>query len=189
METSELEKDVHHRIRRMAIALYGFGITFIIIVALFLTWEINLSDEFDTYDPLGEYPVQIVTAEEILDNGTKAVFLEGDIEVEGTKCNDSSKDVQVVGFITWHAVDPPGTIVDTGVGRNEMEPGCTTTVFQNQIPVEVRIAIQAQHDNGIHEPVWHIQGTEWPLDEDGERGEPRRYETENFIVLEEDDRP
>lgn len=186
---TELEKSVYRRIRRMSIFLYTLGFLFVAAVTAFIVWEFRLSDEFDDYDPLGEYPIQIVTPEEILYDGSKAVFLEGDIEVEGTKCNDSEEPVPVVGFVTWRAVDPPGNIIDTGQGRNIREPGCTTIVFQNQIPTEVQIAIQSQHDNGIPDPIWRIEGTEWPLDEDGERGEPRRYSTENFVVLEEEDRP
>ena len=179
-----LGMDNDRKIKRLSRFLYAAGS--VIVAMLFLLSYAHFNDGQSSellFDPLGDYPVQIVTAEEILDDGTKAVFLERDVEVEGTKCNDSEEVVKIVGFISWQAVDPRGAIVETGQGRSESEPGCTTTVFQNQIPIDARLQIQSQHDNGIDQPVWHIEGTEWPLDGDGQRGVPRRFETENFAVL------
>lgn len=179
-----LGMDNDRKIKRLSRFLYAAGS--VIVAMLFLLSYAHFNDGQPSeplFDPLGDYPVQIVTAEEILDDGTKAAFLEGDVEVEGTKCNDTNEVVEVTGFITWQAIDPPGVIIETGEGRSEYAPGCTTTVFQNQIPIEVAIAIQSQHDNGIDQPIWHIEGIEWPIDAAGDRGKPARFETENFAVL------
>lgn len=178
-----LTGDSAYKIKRMTFLLYGFGSLFVLsflVLGYGIFSDIHQESE---YDPLGDYPVQMVTAEVILDDGTKAVYLDEPVEVEGIKCNDSINIVTVEGSLTWQAVEPRGVLISTGEGTSEKEPGCTTTIFQNQIPTSVHSAITAQHLRGIDQPLWRIVGIEYPIDEDGARGEPRRFETENFVVL------
>jgi hypothetical protein len=184
MSMDALGNDNEKKIKRLTRVLYT-GAVLIVASLLLLTYAITTdgSDSEPLYDPLGDYPVQIVTAQEILDDGTKAVVLSHAVEVEGVKCNDSSEPVPISGSITWQSVDPRGSVIQTGDGERTAEPGCTTTVFQNSIPLEVQISIQSQHNSGIDRPIWRITGVEYPLDRNGARGEPRRFQTENFVVL------
>ena len=129
----------------------------------FVVWY-TLADE-EPWNPLGEYPVQIVE-----------VVSSTRIEVRGTKCNDTSEPVTVYGELSWRRAEPPGFSTDIRSGSTERIPGCTTQVFLNDIPEEV-LALNRPGD------LWAINGTEWPIDENGERGIPRTWTTENFELL------
>ena len=178
----DLELHVESKIRRMTIVLYTLATIFVLTAAIFARHALTDSGE-GTYDPLGEYPVQVVEADEILRDGTKAVFITGPVVVEGTKCNDTNEEVEVEGVISWQAVDPPGNIIETGTGRGVRISGCTTQVFQNAIPDAVYDILIRQYERGITAPVWRLTGTDWPIDEHGHRGESRRYKTENFAIV------
>lgn len=127
----------------------------------------------DLWDPLGDYPVQVVVDRD------HSISLDGLVEVEATKC--ARERVEVRGVLSWQATDPPGANIETGSGTSVREEGCESFRFANPIPFEVREAISAQHAAGLEAPVWRITGTETPVDGDRE-GVPRVWVTENFEV-------
>jgi hypothetical protein len=128
----------------------------------------------DVWDPLGDYPVQTVA------DSDHSLRVDGLITVDAVKCAD--EQVHVRGVLSWQAMDPPGSVIETGSGTSVRAEGCETFTFQNPIPREVRDVIEAQHANGIAAPVWRITGTETPFDAD-RTGVARTWVTENFVVV------
>lgn len=129
--------------------------------------------EPSTWDPLGDYPIQVV------DDYDHSLRVDGLITVEAVKCAD--EQVRVRGVMSWQAIDPPGANIETGSGTATRQEGCETFTFENPIPAEVREVIRAQHKAGVTTPVWRITGTEVPFDGTRE-GVPRTWVTENFVV-------
>lgn len=111
-------------------------------------------------DPLGAFPVQRVV--EVTDTH---------VIVEGVKCAD--RPVRINGTSNWVSVDTPGRRVTGGGGAREHPGGCEVRVFTNEFPPEVL----------ANPGVWHIVGTNCPIDQDGKIiGLCRTWETENFQV-------
>lgn len=157
--------------RRGAWAVGVVAVALFVVAAAIVFAELR---EPDVWDPLGDYPVQVV------DDYDHSLRVDDLVAVEATKCADER--VHVRGVLSWQAMDPPGANITVGSATSVRSEGCETFTFQNPIPVEVRHAIEAQHANGIDAPVWRITGTETPYDGDRE-GVPRTWVTENFTVI------
>ena len=82
------------------------------------------------------YPVQRVLSR-VAGSDRPSVRLGQDIEVRGTKCNDSTSPVAVAGVTSWVSLDPPGTVIEAGHGAAVRAPGCTTRTYSNPVPAEV----------------------------------------------------
>ena len=94
-----------------------------------------------------------------------AVRLGDDLVVQGTKCNRSEDHVSVRGTTSWAAVDPPGSVVETGRGQAIRAPGCTTVEFRNAIPPAVAARTRALTATaGVACVSWRVTGTETPTD-------------------------
>ena len=156
------------RPRRLAILVLAALVAAVFINLGETAW--HLRRHADQYDPLGEFPEQVVLNEDHL------VPVDSFAIIEGTKCNDSDETVTVAGEVSWRSVDPPGIafVVLAGVGK--LDPGCTTQTFHNPVPDEV--AELAAEDVIM----WEINGTNWPIDENGNRGSPRDFRSERFEV-------
>lgn len=163
-----------HEVRRAARlsvwALASLTVALLALAAAVLYAELR---EPARWNPLGDYPVQVVTDQD------HSIRLDGLVEVEATKC--ARERVEVSGVLSWQAMDPPGANIETGSGTSVREEGCESFRFADPIPIEVREVIRAQHASGIEAPVWRITGTETPVDGDRE-GVPRIWVTENFEV-------
>lgn len=120
----------------------------------------------ETWDPLGDYPIQEATVQP-----------DGTVFSVGIKCNDSDSPVSIRGSFTWQKVEPPGFNL-TNEGTGVRDPGCTRSEFINTPPAEV-LAVNNPGD------VWKLTGIEYPINEDGTEGEPRVWETNTFILTEE----
>jgi hypothetical protein len=149
---------------RVTLVLLGIAI---VLNVMAVAWWMFLRDR--PYDPLGRYPVQTVESHQ--------VSIDGRVAVTGVKSNDSDETVHVVGELRWQSLQPPGTLYLVAVGVAERPPGCTTYHYQNPIPEPVIADIM---DGGS--TVWQITGTEWPIDDHGNRGEPRSYRSEPITV-------
>jgi len=172
--------DQVHRSAKLSLAFLT-----VLAVGLFAIAGAILYSEARTpeqWDPLGDYEVQVVTSRVDGVPGP-AVHLGGLVEVIGVKCNDEPTPVQVEGVVSWQAMDPPGAAIETGAGTADRPPGCTSQRYANPIPVEVRVAIRAQHAQGVDRPVWRIRGVETPV-RGHEEGATARWVTENFTVIE-----
>lgn len=132
-------------------------------------WELRSIQH--EYDPLGEFPEQ-----EVL-NANKQVAAGGTAIIKGTKCNDTDERVIISGELRWTAVDPPGTSFLVLAGVGDLPPGCETNVFRNPVPEEVA---ELAADGLV---MWQVIGTNWPIDEDGNRGRPRDFRSEAFEVV------
>lgn len=135
------------------------------------------------YDPLGEYPTQIVTSR-VEGVSSPAARLGGTVDVTGTKCNNSDEPVQVNTTQVWTLSVPAGTQIERPTdGTSTRIPGCTTSEFQNVIPAAVVERTEQLLFQGIR-PVWRITGCDTPIHPyTGEDGERRCYETQNFTLL------
>lgn len=106
------------------------------------------------------------------------VRLGGDLSVRGTKCNVSGHPVQVSGTTSWVAIDPPGSVFETGRGSATRVRGCVTRTFANQVPVAVVDRTRALTAAGARPCVtWRITGREVPVDP---AGLPAVWQTEPF---------
>jgi hypothetical protein len=162
--------DVTHRARLSVWALGCATVALLSLAAVVMWAELRVPDR---WDPLGDYPVQVVT------DGDHSIRVDGLVEVEAVKC--AREQVQVRGVLSWQAMDPPGSVIEVGSGTSVREDGCETFRFANPIPTEVRDVIRQQHAAGIAAPVWRITGTETPFG-DTREGVPRTWVTENFEV-------
>lgn len=128
--------------------------------------------ESQTWDPLGEYPVQEVHSRVPNVDGP-AVSLTGNVELRstGTKCNDWPEPVDILGYLRWVRIEPRGLEIVTFNGiEDTREPGCETFMFSNPLP------------DGLTEGVWQIRGREVPQRE-ARNGVPRRIQSQNFTVV------
>lgn len=174
---------VVHKASRGARALYIMaGLVFAItVITLVLVWNLRNPTEV-VYSPLAEYPVQEVIEETHLD-GIAYVGMFDPITIRGTKCVDAGEHIEITGVVSWQPIDPLGPVIEVGTGTRIPEPGCTTTIYENVIPFEVRVAMIEQFNNGIVNPTWRITGRETPVDVvTGDIGTSKTWYTENFIV-------
>ena len=155
------------RSRRLAI---------LVLVVLVLAVAVNLGEtawhvrsHIVEYDPLGEFPEQ-----EVL-NDDHRVPTDSFVIIEGTQCNDSDETVTLSGEISWRSVDPPGIAFVVLAGVTELPPGCRTETFHNPVPEEVAELVEDV-------PMWKVDGTAWPIDDEGNRGAPRDFQSEEFEV-------
>ena len=110
------------------------------------------------------YPLQRVTSR-IPGMDTPAVLTSGVLAVEGAKCNMSPEKIPVAGTTSWVAIDPPGTVIDTGHGASVRRPGCESSHYSNPIPSSVIEATQRlAADVGAPCVTWRLTGLEVPTD-------------------------
>jgi hypothetical protein len=151
--------DIHHRnIRNVFVAAFAVaacGRGFWIAALMFAPEE--------AWALIGDFPVQRVLA-----------VTPGAVTVEGTKCYLEA--VTVEGNATWRSLEPPGTVIESGIGVVHREPGCITQIFVNVYPPEV---LESEAT------VWVLNGVERPIaDSDGNprEGVPRGWITEPFTI-------
>ena len=156
------------RSRRLAILVF---------VVLGLAVAVNLGEtawhvrsHIVEYDPLGDFPEQEVLNEDHL------VPTDSFVIIEGTKCNDSDETVTVAGEVSWQSVEPSGIAFVVLAGVGALDPGCTTETFHNPVPDEVAELAE----EGL--VMWKVNGTNWPIDDEGNRGSPRDFQSETFEV-------
>ena len=151
------------------------------------------------WDPLGDYPLQIVNSNTQLDdegiddnntlNITTEFYWDQNINSTGIKCvkDEILEPVDITGTLTWVSNKPPGRIIDVGKGSNTRGPGCIQYQFSNPIPDVIREEMEEMKAEGLQESVWHLTGTEVPFrkfeDGDIEEGESRTWLTTNFTVI------
>lgn len=135
--------------------------------------------EPDQWNPLGEYAVQRVTSRDVPDVHGPSAYAPGFVEVVATKCNATNHEVRVKGSSAWQRIDPPFAQYKNASGTATRLPGCTTTDYQNDIPEPV---IEATRRVGGR-ATWRITGIETPIRPNGEQGEERVWEAQNFVVV------
>lgn len=183
-EIESFELSMIGKIRKMSKVITGIAILSLLISVgvFYIGWTGSNGGE-SVYSPLGEYPLQLLDTDNRTEDGIKYVQIGSVVRISGVKCNDSVSDVRVEGSITWQAIDPPGSVVESGFGYSTRIPGCQTLRYANVMPEEVIDAVSQQYEQGIENPVWRISGIEFPIDPDtGERGEPRRFISESFVI-------
>jgi hypothetical protein len=153
-----------------------------LILTLTVTWVV-VSDDGDTWSPLGPYPVQqidtVVTAEHPVNENEQIPVWRisaGDVPVTGEKC--TSEPVETIGDWGWSAVEPPGGTFDQGSGLGLRPGGCEPLDFRNPIPDDVaaRTIEAGQH-------VWRINGCDTPVDDDGKEGATLCWRTQDFLLV------
>jgi hypothetical protein len=142
---------------------------------------VNQATEKSVWNPLGDYPVQIVDSR-VSGIATPALSLNDSLTVRANKCNNTNDPVEIQGRQQWIAVDPAGTIVPSGSGDNKRLPGCTAITYDNAIPDGVRQRVLQFAKEGRNVSIWKITGTETPV-KGKVTGEPRYWTTENFTIF------
>lgn len=142
----------------------------------------------DHWEPLGEYPVQVVRTNDTYewvagDQGETTIIpatsVSGRILVAGTKCAD--EEVSVIGVVVWQFVEPPGHKFNDEPGVAVRNPGCETFLYRNEVPPDVRDYALGLIEEEIT-PVVRIGGIETPS-RNGEEGVPVAWTTEPFALL------
>lgn len=134
------------------------------------------------WDPLGEYPLQVVmNNQEILD-GTSypTIGLDDTLVVTGIKC--ASGRVKVEGTVTWVTDEPPGSEIETGTNTGIRGPGCVNQTYRVSVPDEIVEQVKIFKSEGVEGSIWHLTGTETPVKSDGSKGEPRTWITTSFRI-------
>lgn len=132
----------------------------------------------DRYDPLGEYPPQVVKSRVPGISGP-AVYAGEDVVIVGLKCNDSTGTVRVEGESQWQSINPRGRYIANPSGVRDLPPGCTQTPYVNDVPRSIEERVQRTG----HAETWSLTGSDTPIRADGFRGEPRVWVTANFRVI------
>lgn len=175
-----------------------FALVAALVVSVFsLVLTISIGVRGSPWNPLGEYPTQQVKNRSVTPSTYPAgssinlstaangpnLYVNQDVEVEGTKCNASSEVVEIVGTTQWVAIEPPGSIFVTGSGSSHRDPGCTTRNYKNPVPTVVKDRVNQLHEQGIDESIWQITGVETPVRDDGDDGVKRVWQTDNFTLI------
>lgn len=145
----------------------------------------------EVYNPLGDYPVQVVGLphESVPLNGSATVVYPTlrvvgdawpDVPVDAVKC--ANEQTNVKGQTSWREVVPPGFIAQASAGYSERTVGCTKFHYQDRVPDDVRARVVEQVRGGTNVTLWQIGGEEIPLDDAGRPGASRVWESENFAI-------
>ena len=134
------------------------------------------------WNPLGEYPLQVVmNNQEIVDGiSYPTISLDDTLVVTGIKC--ASGRVKVEGTVTWVTDEPPGSEVETGKNTGTRGPGCVNQTYRVSVPDEIVEQVKIFKSEGIETSIWHLTGTETPIKSDGGEGESRTWITTSFRI-------
>ena len=174
------------RLRRLGMLDVALLLAMAALVAV-IVWLATILTADDQWKPLGPFPEQTVTNPASYDWPTAgeanvqpvpAVGLaNGVVYVEATKCYRET--VTVNGAVAWQVLDPPGRTYETGRGTAVKEQGCSTSSFENEVPVDLAAFVA---DRG--EPVVvAITGCETPTDPDRGEGASLCWSTEPFALI------
>lgn len=170
------------QIRRRAIVSRIGIIVITVAMTLMLAGLASLIVDSLRWDPLGEYPLQVVmNKQEILD-GTSypTISLDDTLVVNGIKC--ASGRVKVEGTVTWVTDEPPGSEIETGTNAGTRGPGCVNQTYRVSVPDEIVEQVKIFKSEGVEGSIWHLTGTETPVKSDGSKGEPRTWITTSFRI-------
>lgn len=155
----------------------------VVLVASLLFNAYGPTNKVELYSPMGEFPLQQVN-NTVTDVIGPAVMVGDDLNVTATRCSKIDKPLDVKGQYFWKLIDPPSfTVAAIPLSPGIIPPGCTTTVFLNKMPTEViSRSIVIFRDTGIF-PVWQIQGEATAYRKNGEKGQTKFWQTQNFTVV------
>ena len=134
------------------------------------------------WDPLGEYPLQVVMNKQEILNGTSypTIGLDDTLVVTGIKC--ATGRIKVEGTVTWVSDEPPGSEIETGTNTGTRGPGCVNQTYRVSVPDEIVEQVKIFKSEGVEGSIWHLTGTETPVKSDGSKGEPRTWITTSFRI-------
>lgn len=162
------------------------------IVAGAIGFSIDRAFGPDPWDPLGDYPIQVIT-DRVPGITGPAVRLGDPVHSVGRKCNDTDSPVLVSGTRQWQSQRPGGFIAGIERGNAPRIPGCEKREFWDVPPPDVVAQMQAAISNTRGPVVWALNGSETPtgIVENGQvhamsNGVPREWTTENFTVVPQD---
>jgi hypothetical protein len=167
----------HATARRVTVTL-SVSLVLCLLAVVVLTFALLHGEQ---YDPLGEYPVQRVDSTIAGRNRPSALTSQGEVKITGTKC--ANDETQVRGETTWLEIEPGGIAVNLGMTTGVRQRGCTTQSFRNDIPDKVLDRVAKLAARGVNESTWQLTGTETPIDDDGRRGLPRTWQSQNFVLV------
>lgn len=132
----------------------------------------------DTRDALTGYSEQVAIG--TIGDPKDAVIAVGDpVEVTGERCNSSGQVLEVSFSYSWRL---EGTHDDVRYpslsGSLDRPAGCSKRVLQFPMPVGV---VEYAEKVG-KDTVWHIEGLETPIDDEGNLGTIKYWESTPFTV-------
>lgn len=147
-------------------------------VAVVVAW--NTATRPQPWAPLGPYQAQQVTLPASGNTGRPTLHLSDPVlPVTARKCVHGD-GFTITGTVSWQPVSPPGPALQTGTGTRDAVDGCITAHYENDVPLAVQSAMQAQLNRGAH-PSWRVVGIETAVDGDRE-SVPETWSTEAFDV-------
>lgn len=183
-------------IERLGFIAIGAAIFMVVSIGIYTLYENS------KWDPLGDYPIQLVTQQptiggvpvestttvvESSDNSTSSgvsFYLDDDIHSSGVKCvQDGEGVVLIKGTLSWESDRPPGRIIKVADGSGERGPGCQLYDFVNPIPDVILEEIEELSQKGYTSSDWHLTGTEIPIRDNGEEGVSRTWITTSFTII------
>lgn len=167
--------------RRVIVSRIGI-IVITVAMTLMLAGLASLIVDSLRWDPLGEYPLQVVMNKQEILNGTSypTISLDDTLVVTGIKC--ASGRVKVEGTVTWVTDEPPGSEIETGTNTGTRGPGCVNQTYRVSVPDEIMEQVKIFKSEGVEGSIWHLTGTETPVKSDGSKGEPRTWITTSFRI-------
>ena len=167
--------------RRKAISRFGI-IIITIAITLMMAGLLHLFLSFLKWDPLGEYPLQVVTNEQRILDGVSypTIELNDTLIVNGIKCAEGR--VKIEGTVNWVTDEPPGSEINTGSNTGIRGPGCVNQTYRVSVPNEIVEQVKIFESEGIKSSIWHLTGTETPIKPDGTEGESQTWITTSFRI-------
>lgn len=145
----------------------GLGLSILALVVLLFSFLHPI--ERGEWNPLADYHnPQKVT------NGP-VIHLTDTVNITGTKCADAPARVRGTKF--WQSEDVHGYTILDGYGVGDRTVGCVTKHYMNVIPAAVAQAVRTGGPK-----VWHIEGTDTPIRDNGVQGVPRTWVTDPFML-------
>lgn len=108
------------------------------------------------------------------------------VRVTGSKCNNASDPVHIIGTKQIRSIKPPGaTFADAPIDV-QFPPGCLTRdetdPWVNGIPDEALTRVKDLAHAGINVSVWQYAGFDTPYTADGTRGVEAAWQTDSFAI-------
>lgn len=156
------------------------GVGQVLVVGLCLMFALNLVVIGNTFrdtafdEPLSGYERELAQEE--------FTTLEP-VRMSSQRCNDYDQTIHVTYQRSWRTADPNDQVVVPGGGGNfELAPGCSSGDVKYPIPPGVVAYTEAALAEGRDGVEWIIEGIETPIDEEGDVGQIKIWQTEPFKV-------
>lgn len=160
------------------------GFSRILFVSLCVMMVLNVIVIFNAFTPantdnaLTGYSEQVALG--TVGDPADAVVRVGDlVEVRGERCNSSGQTLEVTFSYSWKLENSEEDIRFPSLsGTTDRAPGCSSRTINFPMPA----GVIAYAESAGKETTWHVEGLETPMDDEGNLGRIKYWESTPFTV-------